>query len=423
MNEIPADALWIGAERRTVHADGLRDVEVIDAGSLACRYRGAAPVVLHYGGSPKAWERHAWSRVRPDDAYIRLLPRVLFAPDVQVRARLIEVPIWLWPRGVGRVAVVVVRLLYAVGALNLVRRLRDRGRLLRDRLFRLRSERGKLPDPTQPVFSIGIYDGRSPLELVPAIAPALTGDDVSHVVASNVADPFLLRADGVWHMFFEVWNWRENKGEIGLATSGDALRWRYGQIVLAEEFHLSYPYVFEWEGERWLVPESFQAASVRLYRADPFPERWVLAATLIEAPYVVDASPFRFDDRWWLFAETSPDHDTLRLYHAEALDGPWHEHPSSPVVAGDASKSRPAGRVLVDGDRIIRFAQDCSRVYGELVRAFEVTELTTSSYAERELAGPVLAGSGAGWNARGMHHLDAQRLPDGRWLAAVDGWR
>jgi hypothetical protein len=282
-----------------------------------------------------------------------------------------------------------------------------------------------LADPTQqPVFSIGVYGGLSPLQLAPVgDNPVLTRDDVSDVVASYVADPFLLRADGVWHMFFEVWNWRANKGEIGHATSEDGLEWRYHQVVLADEFHLSYPYVFEWEGERWLVPESFQAGGVRLYRADPFPSRWTLEATLLEAPYIVDASPFRFGERWWLFAEASPDHDTLRLYQADDLRGPWSEHPRSPVVRGDPSRSRPGGRVLVDGGRVIRFAQDCSRVYGELVRAFEVTELTESTYEERELPGPVLTVSGVGWNARGMHHLDAQRGPDGRWLAAVDGWR
>ena len=115
---------------------------------------------------------------------------------------------------------------------------------------------------------------------------------MTDVPAAYVADPFLLRAHGRWHMFFEVYNWRANKGEIGLATSEDGLRWAYRRIVLAEEFHLSYPYVFEWAGERWLVPESFQSGSVRLYRADPFPERWTLAATLLEGPYLVDASPW-----------------------------------------------------------------------------------------------------------------------------------
>ena len=35
---------------------------------------------------------------------------------------------------------------------------------------------------------------------------------------------------------------------------------------------------------------------------------------------------------------------------------------------------------------------------------------------------PLLAGSGAGWNAGGMHHIDARPQPEGGWIAAVDGW-
>jgi hypothetical protein len=283
-----------------------------------------------------------------------------------------------------------------------------------------------LADPHgEPVFSIGIYTGTSPFALEPAVTPALTRDDVTDVVASYVADPFIVEADGRWHMFFEVFNRRTNKGEIAHATSGDGLQWAYEGIVLAEEFHLSYPHVFEWAGERWLIPESFQAHAVRLYRADAFPTRWSFAGTLIEALHVVDASPFRFADRWWLFADTSPEggHDTLRLYSADELTGPWSEHPASPIVAGDPTSARPAGRVILDDSQVIRLAQDCSQAYGSVVRAFEVTELTPTAYAERELTpSPLLAGSGSGWNADGMHHLDAHRLEGGGWIAAVDGW-
>jgi hypothetical protein len=131
MSEIASEAVWIGPDGRTVHPDALRDVEVLDAGSLECRYRGTAPVVLHYALSPKAWERRGWRRVRANDAYIRLLPRLLFARDVWVRVRPSEVPIWLRPRGVSRLTAVL------IGFLNFVRiDLRVRGQLLRDRFFR-----------------------------------------------------------------------------------------------------------------------------------------------------------------------------------------------------------------------------------------------------------------------------------------------
>ena len=80
-------------------------------------------------------------------------------------------------------------------------------------------------------------------------------------------------------------------------------------------------------------------------------------------------------------------------------------------------------RGLVIGDQLFRLAQDCESVYGKQVRAFEITTLTTECYAERparEL--PILKPAAAGWNSTGMHHLDAQMLATGQWLACVDGW-
>jgi hypothetical protein len=58
------------------------------------------------------------------------------------------------------------------------------------------------------------------------------------------------------------------------------------------------------------------------------------------------------------------------------------------------------------------------------VRVLRVTELTTKKYAEEEVAvGPVMVPSGSGWNADGMHHVDAHRVEDGKWMACVDGRR
>ena len=275
--------------------------------------------------------------------------------------------------------------------------------------------------PGDPVFAIGIAEGVSPLELTAPAAPILVGEDVTDVTATYVADPFVVRRGERWHMFLEVWDYDENKGAIGLAQSGDGRRWRYDRIVLAEKFHLSYPYVFEWAGEVYLVPESFQAGAVRLYRASSFPTGWTLVQELVEGDGLVDATPFRAGGRWWMLVGTV-DHDTLRLFHAGELTGPWLEHPSSPVVAADPVRARPAGRMLDEGGRLYRFAQRCDTAYGLDVRAFEILELTPTRYAERELPGPVLAASGAGWNANGMHHVDAHRLGPGRWIVYVDGW-
>ena len=273
-------------------------------------------------------------------------------------------------------------------------------------------------------WSIGIYRGKSPFLFFspPDINnPVLTYRDVTDVPAKFVADPFMVEENSTWYMFFEVMNARTNQGDIGLAISRDGFHWAYKQIVLNEPFHLSYPYVFKWKDEYYMIPESHEARSVRLYKAVDFPLEWSLVATLLDEDLYVDSSVFYFNDTWWLFS--SPlESDTLRLYYAHDLIGPWVEHPKSPVVQGDKNIARPGGRVVIADGRIIRYTQDDDPIYGNQVRAFEISELTPASYKEKEVTtSPILRGSGKGWNAERMHHIDPHQIDENKWIACVDG--
>ena len=291
--------------------------------------------------------------------------------------------------------------------------------------------RPTMPPPARKrdEWAISIYHGSSPFCLAPADPthdPVLTKNDVSDVTAGYVADPFMLRSDRTWYMFFEVVNERTKKGEIGLATSEDGLHWRYRQIVLDEPFHLSYPYVFQWQNEMFMVPESCTTNSIRLYKAASFPWRWSFVTSLISAKDYVDPSLVHFSDKWWLFASSGKPPrraENLHLFFADELTGPWREHPKSPVVTGDAAIARPGGRVFVLGDHVIRYTQDCASTYGRQVRAFEITDMTESSFSERLASDePVLKPRAGGWTEMGMHHIDPHLLEDGSWLACVDGW-
>jgi len=274
----------------------------------------------------------------------------------------------------------------------------------------------------EDVWSIGIFAGATPLSIGPhpriARQPVLRAEDVSDVPAAFVADPFLLRDGDKWHLFFEVLNRSTQRGELACASSDDGLQWRYDRIVLREPFHLSYPCVFRSGGDYYMIPESGEAQSVRLYRAVAFPHRWEFVQELLHGHYL-DASIVQYAGRWWLFSLRNERE--LVLHFAAALTGPWIEHPASPI-AQSKDVARPGGRILVDGERLLRFSQDGTGTYGRCLHAFEVTTLTTDDYAERRVASnsPVGA-SGAGWNAHGMHHIDAVVLDDGSWIAAVDG--
>ena len=277
----------------------------------------------------------------------------------------------------------------------------------------------------QRIWAIGIYGGDSPVSLSPISAvenPVITRDDVTDIKAEFVADPFMVEDDGTWFMFFEALNRETSRGEVGLAVSSDGFHWEYRQIVLRESFHLSYPYVFKWQDDYYMIPETLGLNHVCLYKATGFPFHWELVERLIEGAHA-DSSIFYFDNRWWMFGCSTPfAHDVLNLYFADDLMGPWYEHPQSPVIRGDRRTARPGGRVTNWEGKLIRFAQDCYPLYGTQLRAFEITELTTWSYREEEARGtPVLSGQADGWNRAGMHHADPHLTTGGDWIACVDG--
>lgn len=277
-------------------------------------------------------------------------------------------------------------------------------------------------------WAISVYGGSDlhTLQPLPGVRnPVLTAAHVRDVPALFVADPFLVRTDDRWWLFFEVLHAALRRGQIGVAMSRNGREWEYCQIVLDEPFHLSYPLVFEWNGAYYMTPETASQRQVRLYRAVDFPFRWEYVAPLLDGDDYLDPTPFFYQGRWWMFVGTNiKRNDTLRLYHAATPSGPWQEHPRSPVVAGDAGVARPAGRVLHRGERLIRFAQDCSQHYGRRVLAFEITELTPERYTERPFSSAaLLEPRRSGWNERGMHTLDLHPTQEGAWMALVDGHR
>ena len=256
----------------------------------------------------------------------------------------------------------------------------------------------------------------------PGIAqPVLKAQNVTDISAGIVADPFLFYDKGLWHLFFEATENPSGLGRIGLATSPNGLQWTYKKIVLKENFHLSFPQVFSHNGQHFMIPETSQAYSVRLYRATNFPEGWQLVSTLIQGRPFVDPQIVRYNNTWWIFVSDTSNGNCY-LYYSDNLTSGWTQHPWSPVVRG-TDKARGGGRVFVyNGEAVIRLAQDDSNSYGRSVRAFQVDTLTRTSYSEHEIPqSPVLRGGSAFWNQGGMHHLDPWWTGSG-WLCAVDGY-
>ena len=277
-------------------------------------------------------------------------------------------------------------------------------------------------------WAIGIYEGPSPIELKPPsdIAnPVISAADVTDIRARFVADPFMVRANDGYYMFFEVLNDKRNLGEIGYAFSPDGRQWQYRRIVLRERYHLSYPYLFSWDGNYYMIPECCKSGGIHLYRATAFPERWERLATIIrsdrEHKALVDPSVIRHGDCWYLFSYGK--NRSLHLFVSASLAGPWTEHPKSPVISGTPQFARPGGRVTLHEGNIFRFAQDETPHYGSRVWAFRIIELSPTTYREEAVSDtPVLQAGHEPWNRDGMHNIDPLLETSGTWLACVDGF-
>lgn len=208
----------------------------------------------------------------------------------------------------------------------------------------------------------------------------LTGDTHSYL-----ADPFPFRHQGRDFIFVEKYLYSQDRGCIAVVTVARNGTAGAPQIVLEESHHLSYPFVFERDGQIWMIPESGAARNVSLYRAVEFPYRWTREACLIEGIEGYDTTPLHHNDSFWFFVSPrlwrSTSWDVLSLYRAESLTGSWTPHAANPVLI-DARLSRPAGAFIRRGGRTLRPVQDCARGYGGAVTFCQIDALGESEFAQ-----------------------------------------
>jgi hypothetical protein len=209
------------------------------------------------------------------------------------------------------------------------------------------------------------------------------------------ADPFLLQHGGRTFLFVEEYVYAERRGSIAMAEIIGGRLASTPVRVLSRPYHLSYPHVFEADGEILMIPETGENRTLELYRATEFPLKWELVRVLMKDGVYSDATPLFHQGRWWLFVTVdvtgNATQDELSIFHSDAITGPWVPHAANPVKS-DSRSSRCGGRIIKYGDRLFRPAQDCDRHYGNGLVWFEITELTPTRFCEREVLS---------WNAHG----------------------
>ena len=200
------------------------------------------------------------------------------------------------------------------------------------------------------------------------------------------ADPFPVEAGGDYHVFLEVVDPATRRGSIGVSRLSRDGVFEPPQTALDAPYHLSYPFVFQWRGQWFMMPESSGAARIEVFAARRFPHDWTLEAVLFNSLRAVDSTLVEVEGTWWLFTSQWPNpqvrnSDELYAYHGPTPFGPWTPHRRNPIKS-DARSARCAGRFIWKGNSLFRPAQDASRRYGSAIAITRIDELAPDRFRE-----------------------------------------
>jgi hypothetical protein len=237
----------------------------------------------------------------------------------------------------------------------------------------------------------------------------------------SYADPFVIEWNRRHFVLFEDYSYAAGKGRIMYCEIFEDLSTSEPSVALERGYHVSYPFLWVSDGELYMLPETVERKALELYHAPAFPGQFELRRTLISDVCVIDPTLVSRDRKLWLFANDWPADgnpwDTLNLFWAGDLLGPWHPHPKNPVVR-DVGSARPAGSLFEVDGQLVRPAQDSSVHYGREIVFKCVEQLDTADYREREV-GRIKPDWMADNLATHTYNRDRRfEVVDGRWLTS-----
>ena len=206
------------------------------------------------------------------------------------------------------------------------------------------------------------------------------------------ADPFITDFFGKTTVFFENYDVNRGLGNISyfeLDGDNESLNSLTDNLIytaLEEETHLSFPYLFEYAGNLYMVPENYQSDKIRIYVSDNSPSKWIECSCCINNFPGTDPIIFEYNGLWWLFATPyvkgkKIEQTNLYIWFSETPLGQWKEHPRNPIIYSEKI-ARNAGQPILIGDILYRLSQDCSNRYGEKIVINKITKLTPTEFEE-----------------------------------------
>lgn len=252
-----------------------------------------------------------------------------------------------------------------------------------------------LRDPLLPFrlncWGVGLINNYSPDDILNDLKKI---HDIHWIEANSAgdfyADPFITDHFGDYIVFFENYVDKLNKGNISYVYIQDFIEHskeiqKYIHTALDLPTHLSYPYLFKYNGDLYMVPENYRSHTISLYKSDGSPDNWYKVTELITDFDGIDTNIFEYNGKWWMFStlnieNTKSEESDLFIWHSDSPLGNWKPHPLNPIT--EERIARGAGYPFIINGELYRPAQDCRRKYGGELLVKKVNTLTISNFDE-----------------------------------------
>ena len=201
------------------------------------------------------------------------------------------------------------------------------------------------------------------------------------------ADPHVIVKDDKYFIFIEEYIYRKGKAHIALIEMDKQGNYQYKGKILEKPYHLSYPFVFEFNNNFYMIPESVSNKKIEIFKCIEFPNKWESHGILMNDIDAVDSTILFHNNKWWLFTgikenDGASNSDELFLFYSQdPTSDKWIPHPQNPIIS-DVRRARPAGKIFSYNDKLYRPSQDGSYYYGYGININQIKKINETEYEE-----------------------------------------
>lgn len=187
------------------------------------------------------------------------------------------------------------------------------------------------------------------------------------------ADPMLFTYRGEKYLFTEAFDMKLQIGRIAVSSYVNG-EFTEPKVIIKRLYHMSYPCVFEYKGEVYMIPETSQRGTLEIWKAQGNLYTWKKHGILLHKVRYADSTVLLADGGVYLFSyEYSAGKYISHIFELEpdTLKVAEIEH-----IVHDCNIGRPAGNFILEpGGEIFRPTQNNIRRYGESMFVNQVTSI------------------------------------------------